>query len=59
MQLLNWYLGEILRDPVTRAGLLKQGLSPATGTPGEVARLMEADVGRWARVVRDARISAD
>ena len=42
-----------------RAGLLKQGLSPATGTPAELAKLIETDLERWGRVVREARISAD
>lgn len=59
VQVLNRELAEILRDPETRAGLLKQGLSPATGTPAELARLIEADLERWGRVVREARISAD
>ncbi len=59
VQLLNRELAEILRDPETRAGLLKQGLSPATGTPAELAKLIAADLERWGRVVREARISAD
>jgi tripartite-type tricarboxylate transporter receptor subunit TctC len=59
VQLLNRELVEILRDPETRAGLLKQGLSPATGTPAQLAKLIEADLERWGRVVREARISAD
>ena len=59
VQVLNRELVEILRDPETRAGLLKQGLSPATGTPAELAKLIEADLERWGRVVREARISAD
>ncbi len=57
--LLNGELGAILRDPETRAGLLKQGLSPQTGTPAELARLIETDLERWGRVVREARITAD
>ncbi len=57
--LLNAELVAILADADTRAGLLKQGLSPQTGTPAELARLIEADLERWGRVVREARISAD
>ena len=57
--LLNDELAAILRDPETRAGLLKQGLSPQTGTPAELTKLIEADLERWGRVVREARISAD
>jgi len=59
VQVLNRELAEILRDPETRAGLLKQGLSPATGTPADLAKLIGADLERWGRVVREARISAD
>ena len=59
VQTLNGELAAILRDPETRAGLLKQGLSPTTGTPAELAKLIETDLERWGRVVREARISAD
>ena len=52
-------LAAILGDAEVRAGLLKQGLSPRTGTPAELAKLIESDLERWGRVVRDARISAD
>jgi len=57
--LLNAELAAILRDPETRAGLLKQGLAPQTGTPAELSRLIDTDLERWGRVVREARISAD
>ncbi|MEO8145699.1 MAG: tripartite tricarboxylate transporter substrate binding protein [Betaproteobacteria bacterium] len=56
---LNGELVAILGDADVRAGLLKQGLSPRTGTPAELARLIEADLERWGKVVREARISAD
>lgn len=57
--LLNAELVAILGDADTRAGLLKQGLSPRTGTPAELAKLIESDLERWGRLVREARISAD
>jgi len=57
--LLNGELAAILRDPEVRAGLLKQGLNPLTGTPAELARLIETDLVRWGRVVREAHIAAD
>ena len=59
VQTLNGELAAILRDPETRAGLLKQGLAPQTGTPAELAKLIESDMDRWGRVVRDAHITAD
>lgn len=59
VSLLNAELVAILADAGTRAGLLKQGLSPQTGTPAELAKLIEADLERWGKVVREARIIAD
>ena len=56
---LHAEIGAILRDPETRAGLLKQGLAPKFSSPEDLGRLVEADLERWGRVVRDAKISAD
>ena len=59
VSMLNAELAAILGAADTRAGLLRQGLSPQTGTPAELAKLIEADLERWGRVVREARIAAD
>jgi tripartite-type tricarboxylate transporter receptor subunit TctC len=56
---LNGELAAILGAPETRAGLLKQGLNPQTGTPEELAKLIETDLERWGRLMREARITAD
>jgi len=56
---MNAELIAIMGDPEVRAGLLKQGLSPHTGTPAELAKLIETDLERWGRVVREAHIAAD
>ena len=56
---LNAELAAIVQDPEVRAGLLKQGLAPRTGTPADLAKLIETDLDRWGRVVREARITAD
>jgi tripartite-type tricarboxylate transporter receptor subunit TctC len=56
---LNEELAAILEAPDVRASLLKQGLAPRTGSPADLARLIETDLERWGRVVREARISAD
>jgi len=57
--LLNAELAAILGDADTRAGLLKQGLAPRTGTPAELAKLIDADLERWGRVMREAGIKVD
>jgi tripartite-type tricarboxylate transporter receptor subunit TctC len=57
--LLNAELVAILGLSEVRDNLQKQGLNPVTGTPEELARLVETDLERWTRVVRAARISSD
>ena len=57
--LLNAETTAILGQPDVRDSLQKQGLNPVTGTPDELARLVENDLERWTKVVRAARISAD
>jgi tripartite-type tricarboxylate transporter receptor subunit TctC len=57
--LLNAELAAILGEADTRASLLKQGLTPRTGTPAELAKLIETDLERWGRVMREAGIKAD
>ena len=49
----------ILAQPEVRESLQKQGLNPVTGTPEELARLVEIELERWTRVVRAAHIGVD
>jgi len=49
----------ILAQPEVRESLQKQGLNPVTGTPEELARLVETELERWTRVVRAAQIGVD
>lgn len=57
--LLNSEVVSILGQSDVRDSLQKQGLNPVTGTPDELARLVESDLERWTKVVRAARLSAD
>jgi tripartite-type tricarboxylate transporter receptor subunit TctC len=59
VSLLNAEMVAILAQSEVRDNLQKQGLNPITGTPEELARLVETDLERWTRVVRAARISSD
>ena len=49
----------MLREAETKETLAKQGLTPTGGTPEELARLTRAELVRWLKVVREARIQAD
>jgi tripartite-type tricarboxylate transporter receptor subunit TctC len=55
----NRELRDIVAQPEMRDALAKQGLSPRTGTPEELAALGKAETEKWARVVREAKIKAD
>jgi tripartite-type tricarboxylate transporter receptor subunit TctC len=59
VRLLNSEVVAILALPDVRDNLQRQGLNPVTGTPEELARLVETDLERWTRVVRAAHISSD
>ncbi len=52
-------LGAWVTNAATAEALRVQGMSPAHGTPDAFAALIARDLARWARVVREARISAE
>ena len=56
---LNGEIAAILQRADVRDGLVRQGLEPVTGTPEQFAGLIRADLARWGRVVKDARITPD
>jgi tripartite-type tricarboxylate transporter receptor subunit TctC len=55
----NAVFNEILAQPATRASLDKQGLVAQGGPPARLAELIARDRPRWAKVVKDAEISAE
>lgn len=56
---LNADVNAVMALPEVREQLLKQGMAPVTSTPEELAALIKSDLVRWAKVVADARITAD
>jgi tripartite-type tricarboxylate transporter receptor subunit TctC len=52
----NAVVNEILASPSVREQFGKQGLVPVGGTPQELAALIDKDLPRWAKVVKDAGI---
>jgi tripartite-type tricarboxylate transporter receptor subunit TctC len=55
----NATLNEILATPKVRDALAKQGLVAIGGPPERLGSLIAKDQPRWAKVVRDAGISAE
>jgi len=56
---LSATLRQILNDPETRSQFVKNGLDPAPGSADEFARLLSAEIVKWASVVKAAGIKAE
>jgi tripartite-type tricarboxylate transporter receptor subunit TctC len=55
----NRDLVKILNDPGVRKALLDQGMEPAPSTREQVAATIKREYDTWAKVVREAKITAD
>ena len=55
----NREIVRVLKDPEIAKELAKHGFEPQPGTPEELAKYMAAETEKWARVVREAKITAE
>jgi tripartite-type tricarboxylate transporter receptor subunit TctC len=55
----NRELVRILNDPAVRKALLDQGMEPSPGTRAELAAYIKREYDTWARVVKEANITAN
>lgn len=58
VQRLNAELAALTQSSEVRDTLAQQGLDALGGTPDQFARQIEADLVKWARVVREGQVSA-
>ena len=58
MQRLNYETTRIVRLPAVSEQLLAQGADPIGNSPQELATFLRADIERWKKLVREAKISA-
>jgi len=56
---LNSELKAITALPEIQSSFAAQGLDPATSSPEEMQALIESDMVRWAKLIRDAKITAE
>src|SRR6266540_3932170 len=56
---LNADVNAVMAMPEVRENLIRQGMIPVTSTPEELSALIRSDLVRWAKVVADAKITAD
>jgi tripartite-type tricarboxylate transporter receptor subunit TctC len=59
VDLLNREIGAILSSDELRVSLAKYGFEPVGGSPRDFGRFVQAELKKWAEVVRDAGIKAD
>jgi tripartite-type tricarboxylate transporter receptor subunit TctC len=52
-------IAALLKEPAVAELMLKQGMTPAGGTPEELHDLIRSDFERWTKIVREANIKAD
>jgi len=55
----NRELVKVLGEPAVREQLLVHGLEPHPGSRDDLARYMRAESEKWAKVIKDANITAD
>jgi tripartite-type tricarboxylate transporter receptor subunit TctC len=53
---LNAEVLKVLDRPEMKARFAEQGLEVAGGTPGELDRLIRAELERWGKVIREQKI---
>ena len=56
---LNGDFGALLKLQDVRDALMKQGVAPIGGTPGELAELIKHDIERWAKLKLDPKTFQD
>jgi tripartite-type tricarboxylate transporter receptor subunit TctC len=56
---LNTALNAWLAEPATVEALRGQGMVPSPATPAAFAALIARDHARWAKLIREARITVD
>jgi len=56
---LNAALNTVLNEPEIRERLLAQGSEAVGGTPEQLGAVVNAELPKWAKLVKDAGIKAD
>jgi tripartite-type tricarboxylate transporter receptor subunit TctC len=59
VKLLSEEINALLRTEEARAGLAARGLDEAASTPEQFRRIVTAELARWTRVIKEAKITAN
>ncbi len=55
---MNAALTKVLNDPAVRDRLVAQGMEIVASKPEELAKFLDVEIDRWAKVIRDNKIKA-
>lgn len=56
---LNKALGEVVADPDIQSKLLAQGSEAVGGTPEELGRVVDAELVKWVKLVKEANVKVE
>src|SRR5438445_4189417 len=56
---LNAEFARVMADPTIRQRLSESGFEPRTSTPEEFGAYLKSEIAKWAKVIRESRISLD
>ncbi|MEK9802674.1 MAG: tripartite tricarboxylate transporter substrate binding protein [Curvibacter sp.] len=56
VQKLNQEIGRLMELPDTQKALFDAGVQASTSSPEELSTLMQVEMGKWARIIKDAGI---
>lgn len=59
VNLLNAELNQMLRLPEIQTSFAAQGLEASGSTPQHLRQIMQSEIGKWGKVIRDANIKAE
>lgn len=59
VRLLNREVGAVLNDATLREKLLQQGIEPEASSPEALRDLIQTEIAKWARVIKDANIQPE
>jgi len=56
---LNGDIAQVLKDPTVHAQITKRGIEPEVMTPRELGAFMNAEIEKWAKVIKAANIKVE
>lgn len=59
IQAVNAAIAKAVQDPTVSGALIKDGDTPVGNSPAEFAKEVQADVAKWRKVIKDAKIQMD